>query len=94
MKGMALILLALSAPASASTIAAWAAGDKLTQAACAKASGLANARASAPVHFSDVSGKSVVTVTGRYRQRFMNSAAGKMLCLYDRHTKTAETVEE
>jgi hypothetical protein len=85
--------LALSAPASASSTAAWTAGESAARNACVKASGLNDAAASAPVHFSDRTGQDVILVTGRVPQAFMKGKTGTMLCLYNRRTKMAETQE-
>ncbi len=84
------LLISTAAPSFASSSAAWAAHNTAVRNACAKASGLAGAAASAPVHFSDRNGQDVVLVTGRYTQRFMKGKQGTMLCLYDRRSKRAE----
>lgn len=80
-------LLSLAAPAFASSPAAWAAHDVTVRNACAKASGLSGAAASAPVRFDDRSGQDVVLVTGRYTQRLLKGRSATMLCLYDRRSK-------
>lgn len=88
-------LLMISAPALASSTAAWNAHDAAARGVCVKAAGLAAPiTASAPVIFSDDAGaKTAILVTGRYRQSFMHGAKGEMLCLYDRRTKRAEVQE-
>ncbi|MGN6121983.1 MAG: hypothetical protein ACTHOJ_03395 [Sphingomonas oligoaromativorans] len=83
----------LSAPATASSTVAWTAGESAARNACVKASGLNDAAASAPVHFSDRTAQDVILVTGRYPQKFMKGKPGTMLCLYDRRAKKAETQE-
>jgi hypothetical protein len=85
--------VALCAPAQASSTAAWTAGESAARNACVKASGLKDAAASAPVHFSDRTAQDVILVTGRYPQAFMKGKTGTMLCLYDRRAKKAETQE-
>lgn len=85
--------IVLSTAASASSTAAWSAGESAARNACVKSSGLNDAAASAPVHFSDRTAQDVILVTGRYPQKFMKNKPGTMLCLYDRRAKTAETQE-
>lgn len=89
----ALILFALAGSAGASTQAAWDASAKAGRAACIAAANLRNATASAPIGFSDQIGRDAILVRGTYRQKFMKGAKGTMLCLYDRRTHRAETVE-
>jgi hypothetical protein len=89
----ALLLPALAAPAHASTDAAWAASTKAGRAACIAAANLARPTVSAPLNFSDQVGRDAMLVRGRYKQRFMKNAPGTMLCLYDRRTHRAETVD-
>jgi len=86
-------VLVLSTPALASSTAAWTAGESAARNACVKASGLNDAAASAPVHFSDRTAQDVILVTGRYPQKFMKGKPGTMLCLYDRRARKAETQE-
>lgn len=86
-------LIAIAAPASASTPAAWAAGNAAARTACLRAAGLRLATVSAPLVFSDTAGKTALLVTGRYPQSFMKNARGTMLCLYDRRTRRAEASE-
>ncbi len=82
-------LLSLAAPSFASSPTAWATHDLAVRDACAKASGLDGAAASAPVRFDDRSGQDVVLVSGRYTQRGLKGKPATMLCLYDRRTKRA-----
>ncbi len=93
MRRVAIVLPLLWLPlaaASASSTAAWKAGDTAARNACVKASGLTGAATSAPVHFSDRTAQDVVLVTGRYPQPRLKGKEGTMLCLYDRRTKRAE----
>lgn len=85
--------LLAAAPAAASTDAAWAASAKAGRAACAAAANFARPTVSAPLNFSDQIGRDAMLVRGMYKQRFMKSAWGTMLCLYDRRTHRAEVVE-
>ncbi len=88
------LALLIAAPASASTSAAWSAGDSAARNACIASSGLNDAAASAPVHFSDRSALDVILVTGRYKAKGkVKARPGTMLCLYNRRTGTAETQE-
>ncbi|WP_442678388.1 hypothetical protein ACSBM8_12745 [Sphingomonas sp. ASY06-1R] len=88
-----ILLLALASPAQASTDAAWAASTKAGRAACIAAANLARPIVSAPLNFSDQVGRDAMLVRGRYKQRYMKNALGTMLCLYDRRTHKAETVD-
>jgi hypothetical protein len=85
--------LAFAAPASASSPIAWSEAASAARNACVKASGLDDAAASAPVHFSDRIAQDVILVTGHYPQKLMKGKPGTMLCLYDRRSKRAETQE-
>jgi hypothetical protein len=91
--GLAFGSLLAASQASASTEAAWAASAKAGRAACAAAANLARPTVSAPLNFSDQVGRDAMLVRGMYKQRFMKSAWGTMLCLYDRRTHRAEVVE-
>lgn len=95
MKSLALILpLALLATAaSASSPSAWAASARAGRAACIQASGLKAATASGPIIFSDAILRDAYLVKGTYPRRFMKGAKGTMLCLVNRRTHKAETVE-
>jgi len=92
MRGLAfasiLLLLPVSALASSSTT--W---SEAARTLCTERSGLLDASATVPVHFSDKSGKSVLLVSGRYPQRSMKGASAAMLCLYDRRTKQIELAD-
>ncbi|WP_420139088.1 hypothetical protein [Sphingomonas sp.] len=89
----AFLLPSLAAPAQASTDAAWAASTKAGRAACIAAANLARPTVSAPLNFSDQVGRDAMLVRGRYKQRYMKNAPSTMLCLYDRRTHKAETVD-
>ncbi len=85
--------LAFTAPVSASSPIVWSQAASAARNACVKASGLDDAAASAPVHFSDRIAQDVILVTGHYPQKLMKGKPGTMLCLYDRRSKRAETQE-
>jgi len=85
----ALALLAAAAPAAASSPSAWAKERAAAKHACEKASGLINARASAPIAFSDRWHMDAMLVSGIWPQRHMKRKAATMLCLYDRRTRHA-----
>ena len=86
-------LLALAAPATASTDAAWKASARAGRAACIAAAHLVRPTVSAAVGFSDRVGYDAMLVRGTYPQKFMKGAKGTMLCLYDRRTHRAEAIE-
>ncbi len=90
----AAFLPAAHSPAAASTSAAIAIGDDQATRACLTASGLRGATlAGGPLMFSDTMDKTAVLVTGRWKPAHMKRARATMLCLYDRRSKKAETVE-
>ncbi|HWI87406.1 MAG TPA: hypothetical protein VNT42_13935 [Sphingomonas sp.] len=91
--GLVLGALVAGAPAAASTDAAWAASARAGRAACIAAANFARPSVSAPLSFSDRTGRDAILVRGMYKQRFMKNAWGTMLCLYDRRTRRAEAVE-
>lgn len=79
--------------ASASTPAAWKAGEAQARRTCLAASGLKQARATSGVLFSDDLGRTALLVSGRWPQAHMKGRAGVMLCLFDRRTGRAEVAE-
>lgn len=92
--GLAGVTMFLSAAASASTPASWAALNKKQIAACTKASGLSRATVSPTrIGFSDRAGYDVRLVRGTYPQKHMNGAKGQMMCLYHRASGRVETQE-
>lgn len=82
-----------AAPVYASTPGSYAALDRQTTAACAKASALRDASVGPVVRFSDRFAMDARTVTGTYPQLHMKGAKGTMLCLFDRRTRRAEVQE-
>ncbi len=94
MSGSFVLPLALLATAAAaSSPASWQASARAGRAACIQASGLKAATAAGPIIFSDGIGRDAFLVRGTYQQRFIKGAGGVMLCLVDRRTHRAETVE-
>ena len=90
---LASLLPTIPMSARASTDAAWGASTKAGRAACIASANLARPAVSAPLNFSDQTGRDAFLVRGMYKQRFMKRARGTMLCLYDRRTHRAEVVE-
>lgn len=89
-----LAMAMVAAPATASTPQAYEELDRASSLACLKASGFRDAAlAPAPLRFSDKMGVEARLVTGTYPQSHMNGTQGMVLCLYDRATKLAETVD-
>ena len=73
----------------AATPDAWADYEKAVITACINASGLRNAKAAGKlVDFDDRLGISAIVIQGRYSQKHMNNARGRVLCLFDKKTQT------
>ena len=78
--------------AMASSPSSWSAHDKEVAESCSKASGLNNAVATGkPIVFDDRVGVTALLVTGRYPQPHMKNQPGRVLCLFDRKTREANT---
>ena len=78
--------------ALASSPAAWSAHDREVASACTKASGLKMAAVSGqPMVFDDSVGMTALVVTGRYPEPHMENQPGRVLCLFDRKTREAQT---
>ena len=90
---LALMVLGGAHQAEASSNEAWKKLDAASAKACIAASGFVKATVSASTHFSDTTGYDVRMVSGIYPQKHMKGAAGKMLCLYARKTKSVEVQE-
>ena len=88
-----LVAALIAAPATASTEAAWKASARHGREACVAAAHLLRPTISAAVGFSDRTGYDAMLVRGTYPQKFMKGAKGTMLCLYNRRSHHAETVE-
>jgi hypothetical protein len=80
-------------PAFASSPSSWKALDQKSAKACISKSGLRQARIGPAMRFSDRMMVDARIVEGRYRQRHMNGASVKMLCLYNRKLDRAEVQE-
>jgi hypothetical protein len=90
---IALIALAISAPAVGATPESWAKLDMATEAACLKAANLAGAKAGPPIRYSDKAGIDARVVEGAWPQPHMKGAKARMLCLYNRKNKRPEVQE-
>ncbi|MGV0028803.1 hypothetical protein [Phormidesmis priestleyi] len=86
--------IALLNGAIASSPAAWAQHKKEVIATCLKTSGFRNAKPVGEiVTFNDEIGYDALQVQGNYPEPHMNNQAGKVLCLFDRRTRKAQTQE-
>ncbi|NDW05488.1 hypothetical protein [Jiella pacifica] len=88
-----LLALGFSSPATASSEESWQKMFAAAKKACIEASGLAKAKASEPVVFSDDIGYVALLVAGTYPQKHMKGQKGQMLCLFERSTGKASTEE-
>lgn len=85
-----IVLFGFTAPALASSPAAWSALDKQVASACVKKAGLARARTlSDKVGFSDAIPVELRVVQGFDRR----GKYARMICAYDRRTRQAEVQE-
>lgn len=89
----ALGLALLTAPATASTPAAWRQLEREAKLSCTKASSFARPTVSNMIIFEDATGMVAFLVSGKHREAHMKGAIGTNLCLYNRQTKKA-AVEE
>lgn len=68
---------------------AWMAHYKEVASSCAAASGLRNARpAGDPVDFDDRVGFTAMVIEGEHPQPYMNNQRGRVLCLFDKRSRT------
>ncbi|MGH8680845.1 MAG: hypothetical protein ACREVP_04970 [Burkholderiales bacterium] len=68
---------------------AWAAHAKEVVSACAAASNLRDAKPGGNiVDFDDRAGFTAVVIDGRYPQPHMKNKRGRVLCLFDKRTRT------
>lgn len=89
-----LVALLVAGPAMASTPAEWSKSAEAAAKACRKASDLKDAKVlGGPLVFSDAAAQTALLVTGTWKPRHMKGARATMLCLYDRRSGKAETVE-
>ena len=86
------VLLIGCAPASSPD--AWSDYEKEVATACFAASGFKDAEAHTKlIVFGDDVGRDALIVEGVYPQPHMDGAKGKMLCLFDKATRTAAVSE-
>lgn len=82
--------LATQVLANAATPDAWAAHDREVTSACVKASNLRGARPGGKIiEFDDRVGFTGLVIDGRYPQPHMKNQPGRVLCLFDKRTRTA-----
>ena len=95
MAGLALsALLFAAAPTSASPPKQWEAAQAQARMACVKASEFRNAKLiGTPALFDDTAPLTAMVIRGTYPQAHMKGQIGTVLCLYDRKTRDARTVE-
>ena len=75
--------------ARGATSEAWAVHEKEVVSACAAASNLREAKAAGKlVEFDDRAGFTAVVIAGRYPQPHMKDKPGRVLCLFDKRTRT------
>ncbi len=92
--GVVLVDVATVGAAHSATPDAWAAYEKEVVAACVAASDLRAARpAGKLVDFDDRVGFTAVVIDGRYPQPHMKNKRGRVLCLFDKQTRTASVSE-
>lgn len=73
----------------ASSPDAWATHNKLVASSCVKASGLRDARPIGdPVDFDDRVGYTALLIQGHYPQPHMKNKIGRVLCLFDKRSRT------
>jgi hypothetical protein len=86
---IALITIGRAGAIDGSTPDAWEAHRNEVVAACAAASNLRDARPGGSlVEFDDRVGFSAVVIEGRYPQAHMKGRRGRVLCLFDKRTRT------
>jgi hypothetical protein len=86
---IAFVPITMVGVADSSTPEAWAAHEKEVVSACAGASNLHDAKpAGKLVEFDDRVGFTAVIIDGRYPQPYMKNKRGRVLCLFDRRTRT------
>ncbi len=76
--------------AECATADAWAAFEKEVVSACVAASNLRNAKPGGKlIDFDDRVGFTAVVIDGRFSQPHMKNQRGRVLCLFDKRTRTA-----
>jgi len=85
----ALTLVFATGAADATPPDAWVEYEKEVSAACIGASGLNDAKpAGKLIDFDDRLGVSAIVIQGRYPQKHMNDTRARMLCFFDKKTRT------
>lgn len=88
------LFVAICSNACASSPDAWATHYKLVEASCVKASSLRNARAIGnPKDFDDRVGYTALVIQGHYPQPYMKNRVGRVLCLFDKQSRTPYVAE-
>lgn len=88
------MFVAIYSNACASSQDAWASQHKLVEASCVKASGLRNARPTGnPMDFDDRVGYTALMIQGHYPQPHMKNKVGRVLCLFDKQSRTPYVAE-
>jgi len=86
---LAFLEIATVSVAHGTTPEAWAAHEREVVSACAAASNLREAKPGGRlVDFDDRVGFTAVVIDGRYPQPHMNNKRGRVLCLFDKRTRT------
>ena len=86
---VAFIDVAMVGTAHGTTPDAWAAHEKEVVSACAAASNLRHAKPGGKlIDFDDRVGFTAVVIAGRYPQPHMKNKRGRVLCLFDKRTRT------
>ena len=87
---IAFIAAAMVGVANGTTPDAWAAYEKEVVSACVAASNLLDAKPGGKLlDFDDRIGFTAVVIDGRYPQPHMRNKCGRVLCLFDKQTRTA-----
>jgi hypothetical protein len=87
--GIVFLAVVTAGIARGSTPEAWTAHEKEVVSACAAASNLREATPGGRlVEFDDRVGFTVVVIDGRYPQPHMKNKRGRVLCLFDKRTRT------
>lgn len=90
---IAIVIFTVAWPAMSATPESYAKLDKVTEAACDKASNLNSAIVGPVIRYSDRTGIDARIVDGTWPQPHMNGAKARMLCLYNRKNKRVEVQE-
>jgi len=87
---LAFIAAAVVGVANGTTPDGWAAYEKEVVSACVAASNLRDAKPGGKLlDFDDLVGYTAVVIDGRHPQPHMRNKRGRVLCLFDKRTRTA-----